>query len=192
MKTLRLSIFVLATLLACFACEEDCEDNVVSCPDPDDTIYINPSTYLHFDATFTGENPTTDPMIVPDCNAASRVGFYGTGNSPEMGGFTILKNYCFQDKRIPGRLGMDGLPADSYITRGDFTLTSNETPDAIFGKFYGEIHANYGGSALHEEFTITGGSGKYKNASGNLTVRATGDDGFTGKISGNIWMKPEP
>ena len=174
MKTLKTWVFAGVSVLLLLACE-----------DPVTEVITNPPTVPppNFEAVFTGKNPTVTPYVVPDCGRAFRHEFRGEGKSDQLGAFTIVKRYCFEG---------EAATSSSYMTTGEFTLAAKGSADTIVGTYYGNVSVNNGYSILREELTITGGTGKYYNANGYLSVNTSGREELSGKIIGRIRLESSP
>lgn len=173
MKILKISLFALVSFLFFFACE-DSGPEVITDPPP-------PLPSNNFEGAFSGKNPTIIPYGVSECGSSFHHEFRGEGDADLLGSFTIVKRYCFEDDATTEKLS-----TNLFMTKGEFTLAAKGQADTIVGTLDGDVSIYNGYSILQERFTITGGTGKYQNANGYLSVNISGSEELTGKISGRI------
>ena len=144
-----------------------------------------------FKATFFTETDLNEDVGV-HCNKAE-IRWYQAGNGTEtnLGDFTTKMNFCMDEFPTPGGVDEEGNTYDFYypyrVVKGSFFFADDRL-DFIVP--VGEVRINYLGYLMwwDDTFIFTGGTGRFKGASGRGTTMANSTDGvrnnhnWTGEI----------
>ena len=181
MKNIIIVIFALCLF-------NSCDDEIVDLSSDKSNSSQMKSSSEKFVLTFYTVMDSEFTPFVP-CNK-NEEHWYQKGASvlptSSFGEFTTKMNFCMDNfaEPSPGGVDEDGNPYDLYypyrVVKGSFFFTeSGDQLDFIVPK--GEVRINYLGKFMwwDDTFIFTGGTGRFKGASGRGTTMANSGDGET-------------
>ena len=180
MKKIIIAIFALSILNSCNKESLDLSSDELN------SLELKSSSET-FQAIFFTATDTDNPVGV-HCNKAE-IRWYQAGNGTEtnLGAFTTKMNFCMDEFPTPGGVDEEGNAYDAYypyrVVKGSFFFADDRL-DFIVP--VGEVRINYKGYLMwwDDTFIFTGGTGRFKGASGRGSTMANSTDGV---INNHNW-----
>lgn len=177
MKKIIIAIFVLCLF-------NSCDDEIIDLSsDKSNNSQMKPSTEK-FESKFYTVSDKPYDRDVPCSKAETRWYQMGKGEATHLGEFTTKMNFCMDTDPTQGGVDEDGNTYDAYypyrVVKGSFFDTKNgDRLDFIVPT--GEVRINYLSYLMwwDDTFIFTGGTGRFKGASGGGTTKAFSHDGVT-------------